>query len=199
MSDLRRFMDGFPSGIAVVTTFGNGNGPRGMTCSSLARVTLSPPTIMVSLRSASATLAAVRARGCLTVNILHEDASAVADLFASGAADRFDRVEWRYPPGAGGPHLVADAHASADCEVMHRLEVGDHSAVFAAVSRVTMRDAAPPLLYGRHRYDRWSDAASVPPPDRPRRRSMRPGPPAISIPGRAWSLSIRCAPLPSVR
>jgi flavin reductase (DIM6/NTAB) family NADH-FMN oxidoreductase RutF len=160
----RLFMGGFPSGISVVTALDPGAGPHGMTCSSLARVTLTPPTIVVSMRSMSPTLAAALAHGQFAVNLLHEGARAVADLFASGAPDRFEHVKWRLPIGAAGPHLIADAHAIADCVIVQAVEVGDHSAVFAEVIRVAVEDTAEPLLYGRHRYARWSDAASVPPP-----------------------------------
>jgi flavin reductase (DIM6/NTAB) family NADH-FMN oxidoreductase RutF len=162
--DLRPFMDGFPSGISVVTSLGRGAMPSGLTCSSLARVALCPPTVMVSIRTASPTLTAATERGGLAVNILHEGARATADLFASGDPDRFERVQWRLPEGAAGPHLIADAHAVADCAIVRTLEIGTYSAVFAEVTRVTLHDVAEPLLYARHRYARWSDAASVPPP-----------------------------------
>ncbi|MET9514316.1 flavin reductase family protein [Streptomyces sp. NPDC002994] len=163
-ADLRPFMAAFPSGVSVVTTLDAGDSPRGLTCSSLTSVALVPPTLMVCIRTASPTLDALLAQGQFALNLLHERARPTSDLFASGAPDRFERTEWRLPLGAGGPHLTADAHAVADCAVVTTAVFGDHTAVFAEVSRVTVRETAQPLLYGRRRYARWSDAAAAAPP-----------------------------------
>lgn len=163
--DLRPFMAAFPSGVTVLTTLGAYTTPHGMTCSSLASVALSPPTLMVCVRSASPTLGVLLSQGQFAVNLLHERARATSDLFASGAPDRFERAEWRLPLGAAGPHLTADAHAIMDCSVVKTLPFGDHTAVFAEVTRGTLCTAAEPLLYGLRRYARWSDAAAAPPPD----------------------------------
>ncbi|MGW7793609.1 flavin reductase family protein, partial [Streptomyces tricolor] len=58
--DFRDLMSRFPSGVTVVTARGPGGEPVGMTCSSVASVCTDPPTLLVCLRSDSATLAAVR-------------------------------------------------------------------------------------------------------------------------------------------
>ncbi|MGW0607477.1 flavin reductase family protein [Streptomyces sp. NPDC002640] len=163
-TDLRPFMAAFPSGVAVVTTLDADALPRGLTCSSLTSVALAPPTLMVCIRTASPTLDALLRQGQFALNLLHEGARATADLFASGTPDRFDRVEWRLPLGASGPHLTEAAHAVADCSVLRTVAFGDHTAVFAQADRVTVRPAVHPLLYGLRRYAGWSDAASAPQP-----------------------------------
>ncbi|MEU6309501.1 flavin reductase family protein [Streptomyces sp. NPDC047014] len=163
-ADIRPFMAAFPTGVSVVTTLDADTVPHGLTCSSLASVALDPPTIVVCVRAASPTLAVVLAQGAFSLNLLHERARATSDLFASGAPDRFERVEWRLPLGAGGPHLTADAHAVADCTVVRTVGFGDHTAVFAEVGRVTVRDDPQPLLYGLRRYALWSGASSTAPP-----------------------------------
>ncbi|HEX6470715.1 MAG TPA: flavin reductase family protein [Streptosporangiaceae bacterium] len=163
-SGMRDFMNVFPSGVSVVAAYCPDTGPRGLTCSSLTSVTLSPPTIVVCIRTASRTLRAALVSGRFALNLLHERASRASALFASGAADRFDKIEWQLPAGACGPHLTADSHAIADCAVTDTVRVGDHTAVFAEVRRISLRNDAEPLLYGRRRYARWSDATSVPPP-----------------------------------
>ncbi|MEU6212853.1 flavin reductase family protein [Streptomyces sp. JL4002] len=163
-ADLRPFMAAFPTGVSVVTTLGSDTVPHGLTCSSLASVALDPPTVVVCIRAASPTLAVLLAQGAFALNLLHERARTTSDLFASGAPDRFERVEWRLPLGAGGPHLTADAHAVADCSVVRTVGFGDHTAVFAQVDRVTVRDDPQPLLYGLRRYAPWSAASSAPLP-----------------------------------
>jgi flavin reductase (DIM6/NTAB) family NADH-FMN oxidoreductase RutF len=130
--------------------------PIGMTCSSLCSVSLDPPILLVCLRSASPTLAAVLARGAFSVNLLHEDASAAARLFASGVEDRFARVRWASGPGSTLPHLSEEAHTIADCTVWQRDEVGDHVVVYGRVLRVHEPPATPkPLVYGLCRYAGW--------------------------------------------
>ncbi|AZM91693.1 flavin reductase family protein [Streptomyces sp. W1SF4] len=163
-ADIRPLMSAFPSGVSVITTIGADSEPRGMTCSSLASVALSPPTVVLCLRTASPTVQAVLETGHVAVNLLHENARPVSDLFASGAPDRFERVEWRLPLGAGGPHLAGSSHAIADGEVTQAVEFGDHTAVFVRISRVSLHDGEEPLLYGKRRYARWTDATAVPGP-----------------------------------
>jgi flavin reductase (DIM6/NTAB) family NADH-FMN oxidoreductase RutF len=151
----RTMMRGFPTGVAVVTTTDATGRPWGLTCSSVCSVTLEPPTLLVCLRAASPTLAAIRARGAFAVNLLHEDAQSTAELFASGDPDRFRRVRWRADSEAAGPHLVGDIHAVADCRTATTTPVGDHVVVFGELFRVASKEDCRPLLYGMRRYGRW--------------------------------------------
>jgi flavin reductase (DIM6/NTAB) family NADH-FMN oxidoreductase RutF len=157
-ADFRSFMARFPTGVSVVTALDEHGGPRGMTCSSICSVTLSPPTLLVCLRAASPTVEAVLTRGAFSVNLLHDGASSVARLFASGAADRFDRIDWRLEADAAGPHLYEVAHAIADCLVSRADRVGDHIVVFGEVAAVSHPTEYEPLLYGLRRYAAWPAA-----------------------------------------
>ncbi|MFF3905049.1 flavin reductase family protein [Streptomyces sp. NPDC001848] len=155
--DLRGLMTGFPTGVCVVTAL-DGAEPWGMTCTSLCSVALDPPTLLVCLREGSPTLAAVRASGAFAVNLLHDEAQPSAELFASGAADRFDRVHWEMPVDACGPHLVRSAHTVADCVVSDSSRVGDHVVTMGRVRRTTRLRSQQPLLYGLRRYATWPQA-----------------------------------------
>lgn len=135
-ADLRRLMAGFPTGVSVVTATAPDGVPWGMTCTSLCSVALDPPTLLVCLRRDSPTLEAVLAGGTLSVNLLHQHARSTAELFGSGAADRFDRIPW-VAATDGGPHLVEAAHTIADCVVTEDQAVGDHTIVMARVTLVT--------------------------------------------------------------
>jgi flavin reductase (NADH) len=155
-ADFRSLMATFPTGVGIVTALGPDGQPRGMTCSSVASVSLAPPMLLVSLRCDSPTLAAVLFRGTFVLNLLHRDAQPAAELFASGAADRFDRVRWRCGPGLGGPELPDDAHAAAHCLVRRAERIADHTVVFGEAFRVwTPPESAPPLMYGLRRYATW--------------------------------------------
>lgn len=153
--DLRPLMAGFPTGVGVVTTLASDGRPWGMTCTSMCSVALEPPTLLVCLRRGSPTLAALLGRGSFALNLLHHGARPTAELFGSGAPDRFDRVRWHLEFRSGGPHLTDAAHAVADCRVTHSRSVGSHDVVFAEVYQVTHRSEPQPLLYGLRRYAAW--------------------------------------------
>lgn len=155
-ADLRRLMAGFPTGVSVVTALAADGSPRGMTCTSLCSVALDPPTLLVCLRRGSPTLEGVLESGTMSVNLLHRQARSVAELFGSGAPDRFERVPW-VPAPNGGLHLVEAAHTVADCVVGDRQEVGDHTVVMARVALVTSLRVPAPLLYGMRRYGTWAE------------------------------------------
>lgn len=159
--DLRPFMAAFPTGVAVITSLDADHRPWGMTCTSLCSVSLDPPSLVVSLRSASPTLDAIQEHGGFALNLLHARAQTTSHRFSSGDPERFDHTEWELPPLAWGPHLCADAHATADCALLSTTVIGDHTAVFAEVKRVITRDLAPaPLLYGLRRYAHWPAPAA---------------------------------------
>jgi flavin reductase (NADH) len=156
-ADFRSLMSGFPTGVAVITAFGPDGRPWGMTCSSMCSVCLAPPTLLICLRQGSPTLDAVEQRTAFAANVLHSAGQPTAQLFASGAPDRFDRVRWEAAPETAGPHLFDDAHSVADCKVTRTQEVGDHTVVFGQVLRVTSHTSDPqPLLYGLRRYVTWT-------------------------------------------
>jgi len=153
--DIRPLMTAFPTGVTVVTALGAGDRPWGMTCSSLCSVSLAPPVVLVCLRRGSPTLEAVLHRGSFAVNLLQAGSRPVAELFASSAADRFDRVPWTVEDGAAGPHLVGSSHSIADCRLLAEQVVGDHAVLLAGVEAVRLCQQPDPLLYGLRRYARW--------------------------------------------
>jgi flavin reductase (NADH) len=153
-ADFRGFMSTFCTGVAIVTSFDTAGRAHGLTCTSLASVTLDPPTLLVCLNVSSGTLAALLQGGGFLVNLLHERGRAAAERFASGAADRFERVTWRPSPWDGQPWLYEDSFAAAGCEVAEVTAVGDHMAVFGRVTHVTGEPGIP-LLYGMREFSGW--------------------------------------------
>ena len=150
----RAVMATLPAAVAIVTAVAPDGRPWGMTCSSVCSVTLTPPTLLVCMRTASPTLAAAVSARAFAVNLLHARARPTAELFASAAPDRFDRIRWRRPPDAAGPHLT-DARAILDCRVSELAEVGDHLVVFGEVAAIHELSDDPPLMYGYRRYASW--------------------------------------------
>ncbi|MGW1677367.1 flavin reductase family protein [Saccharopolyspora sp. NPDC002376] len=171
-AQFRSLMAAHPAGVAIVTTAEPHGRPWGMTCSSMCSVALQPPTLLVCLRTGSPTLAALLQVSAFAVNLLHDRAEPAAELFASGAPDRFEQVEWIREPNSGVPHLVEAARAIADCRVSGTLPVGDHVVVFGEVLQVRAPAirSSNPLLYGMRRYWSLTDDAGgreqAPPPTR---------------------------------
>ncbi|MFI7025203.1 flavin reductase family protein [Micromonospora sp. NPDC049900] len=150
----RTFMSGFPTGVAVVTSVDGEGAPWGLTCSSLMSVTLEPPTLLVSLKVGSRTLAAIEDRGRFAVNLLHARGQRAAEVFATGQADRFHQVVWQPRGDDRLPWLVEDACGFAACALSDVRVVGDHALVVGQVSDVQYT-ADTPLLYGLRQYSRW--------------------------------------------
>jgi flavin reductase (NADH) len=153
----RSLMATLPAGVAVITVADADGTPWGLTCSTVCGVAMDPPTLLVCLRDESPTLRAMLRTSSFAVNLLHEAARGTAELFASGAPDRFDRVEWTRSPHGANPHLDGEAHAIADCRITGTVDVGDHVVVFGQVLDVrhlTGEDRVP-LLYGFRRYSSW--------------------------------------------
>jgi len=151
---LRGYMSAFCTGVTIITSTDGDGRPHGLTCTSLASVTLAPPTLLVCLDSGSGTLAALRESGGFAVNLLHERGRRAAETFASRAPDRFDHVSWRYSAAVGQPWLTDDAFALAECEVADTVVSGDHVVVFGRVVNVA-HEPDSPLLYGMRTFSTW--------------------------------------------
>jgi flavin reductase (NADH) len=152
--DHRELMTAFPTGVTVVTGFDADGVPHGMTCTSLASVTLHPPTLLVCLNARSGTLAAVRETGWFGVNLLHRHARRAAEVFAS-ALPRFGLVPWRATVATGVPWLTEDAFALAECRLTQTVVSGSHEVVMGEVV-ATCRRYEVPLLYGMREFGEWA-------------------------------------------
>lgn len=160
VADFRALMSAFPTGVAIVTSVDADGQPRGLTCSSLSSVTLSPPTLLVCLRNGGGTLDALMSSGVFAVNILHTEGQGAAEMFAEPRSDRFDRLSWQLTDVVNMPLLSEVTLAVAECVVSNTVTVGDHTVVFGEVLAITQHDGTP-LLYGLRRYIRLPRAEPV--------------------------------------
>ena len=72
METLRDVMRNYPKGVSVVTVDA-GDGPRGITVSSLTSVSLSPPLVLISIAQASESHDFIQRAGAFCVNVLSEN------------------------------------------------------------------------------------------------------------------------------
>jgi flavin reductase (NADH) len=153
------FMSRFPTGVAVVGTLDSAGQPVGMTCSALASVCVSPPTILICMGTRGVTLQATRSRSIFSVNLLSAGGRELAGRFAERSPNRFDSVSWRM--SSNGTPWLDDAVAVADFKVQSSKEVGDHTVVFGVALEVVVYGGEP-LLYGmRHFFVRHGAERSV--------------------------------------
>jgi len=144
-------MSTFATGVVLVTSWIDGR-PWGMTVSAFASASTRPPTILVSLCTASATARAIAAEERFGVSILEQSQVAVARWgSAPGEAKFIERFvdpedDWSELP------MVADALAHLDCDLSDRLEVADHTVFVGRVRDVRIGTDGEPLVYVRRGY-----------------------------------------------
>jgi flavin reductase (DIM6/NTAB) family NADH-FMN oxidoreductase RutF len=146
--DFRDAMSQFATCVTVVTTAG----PVGCTATAVFSVSADPPSLGVSLRTGSRTLAAIVDAGTFAVNVLSVPQQALTTRFAAGRHDhRFDGVpvHWRH-----GVPAFAEAATSVVCRVHRSLPLLDHTLLVGLVldARVT-NDARPIVFYQRKHHE----------------------------------------------
>jgi len=156
----RDVMGHFCTGIAIVTS-SDDEGPVGLTCQSVASVSLDPPLVLFCGGKESTSLPRILATGRFCINILgygHYDA---ALQFAVSGADKFARGGWQLSPG-GMPQLE-DALARIECSVEVVYPAGDHDIVVGRVESLEAGNDAMPLLFYRSEFRVVGRALSLDP------------------------------------
>jgi flavin reductase len=136
----------FATGVAVLTALDRRGEISGMTANSFVTISLSPPTVLVSVRPGK-THDAISAAGRYGVNVLPEDGHGLSQHFAGHpAADAslgYDLVQ-------GLPRL-SNCVAFFACEVTRIVDVSDHTLFIAEVSNCDYCDNLP-LVFFSSRY-----------------------------------------------
>jgi flavin reductase (DIM6/NTAB) family NADH-FMN oxidoreductase RutF len=146
----RHAMRAFSSGVAIIAC-GEGEARAGCTATSLASLSLAPPTLIVCLARSSATLVGLREAGAFSINLLAARHQALAHRFSghSGVhgARRFDTAQW-VALSTGAP-VLADAIAAFDCLVEEVIERHSHAIVLGAV--VSLKEGVDEPVLARRR------------------------------------------------
>jgi len=152
-TEFRAALGRFASGVTVVTARDAQARPRGITVSSFASLSLSPPLVLIAIGKGASTHEALTRTDRFAVNVLHEAQEALAGRFAmpAGTVDQFDGVPTR--TGIGDVPLIEDTLAAIECRIVDRFPGGDHTIFVGEVERVAARDGHP-LLYFSGRYGR---------------------------------------------
>lgn len=148
-AQLRAAFGRFPTGVTIVTCL-DAHGQRvGLTCNSLASLSLDPALLAWSLRLSSPSLAAFRAARHFAVNVLADAQVDLSRRFATPMPSKFDEGTW-YEGHARVP-LLAGSAASFECEPFAAHEAGDHLLFIGRILRATDR-GLPSLVFNAGRY-----------------------------------------------
>ncbi len=147
MSDFKRAMSQFASGVTVVTTRYN-QMPLGVTVSSFSSLSLEPPLVMVSLNKKLFTHKAIAESGVFAANVLSVQQLEIAIRFAgmrSEVKDRFAGLKTQ--TAVTGSPILPDSLAWIDCTVWAMYDGGDHTIFVGEVRDLFVSDLDMPLLY----------------------------------------------------
>jgi flavin reductase (DIM6/NTAB) family NADH-FMN oxidoreductase RutF len=149
----REVMGTFPSGVVVLTAFGEDGRPRGLTVSAFCAVSLEPPLALVCIDKTSNTLPAVQHTGGFTANILATGRESLARRMATKLSDKFDGLAWRRPESrVGGPILEEDSAAYSVCALRDTIEGGDHWILIGLVTEGAHNEGMAPMVFTRRAY-----------------------------------------------
>ena len=148
----RHAMRALSSGVAIIAC-GEGETRLGCTITSLASLSLAPPTVIVSLARSSSTLVGLREKGAFSISLLAARHQALAHRFSGHGgvhgARRFDSAQW-ITLSTGAP-VLADAIAAFDCLVEEVIERHSHAIVLGAV--VSLKEGSEEPVLARRRSD----------------------------------------------
>jgi flavin reductase (DIM6/NTAB) family NADH-FMN oxidoreductase RutF len=153
LQQFREVMASFPSGVVVLTAFGDDSLPRGLTVSAFCAVSLQPPLALACIDKTSNTLPAVQHTGGFTANILAAGREQLARRMATKVSGKFEGISWRRPESPlGGPILDDDSAAFAVCTLRETLEGGDHWILIGLVTEGAHREGVTPMVFSRRGY-----------------------------------------------
>lgn len=174
--DFRGAMRQLTGGVSVITV-GWGKDVSGMTVSSVASLSVDPPTLIVSINRAASSWPLLKRHGCFGVNILTADQVDIAERFAGKGglkgADRFAGAECT--TRASGVPLLAAALAAIDCEVEETIERHSHAIIIGRVLDVVVSPRKAALAYWQGQYvaiDRDEDVIKLAEVSLPRRKTL---------------------------
>lgn len=142
----RESMRRLAAGTCVVTTFHKGE-IFGLTATSVASLSMEPPSLFVSIRAASRVMPAIRKEMRFTVHVLAETQQDTANAFAgrlgAGAGARLIELD----PEISQYSKIPGALSHIDCKVVRLLPVFTHVLVIGAVEKVVQGNSRRPLIY----------------------------------------------------
>ena len=147
----RSLMSRWATGVSVVTAQ-DGEVDAGLTVNAFLSVSLTPPTVLVSLTRDADTLPVIERSHRFAVNFLAADQRALSERFALAVppSEKFAGVPVHRT--ARGVPLLDATLGSVECRVASTHSVHDHVLVVGEVVYQELGREAPPLLFFRSAY-----------------------------------------------
>lgn len=152
-SAYRQLMRHQAAGVSVVAT-GEVGSRVGLTATSVASLSDSPPKLLVCVGRAAQAHDAIHRHGVFSVNFLASEHQALAQRFAGrldiDGEERF--AEGRWETLETGAPVLADALSSLDCRLLESHTFSTHSIFIGRVVAGINNVDADPLIYFRGGY-----------------------------------------------
>lgn len=161
-ADFKLAFRNHPAGVAVITADA-GDGPVGLTATSVFSVSAEPPLLVFSLSDQSSSSPTIQKADTVVVHLLGSEQLRIAQLCATSGVDRFADAGLWDRLGSGEPYFPS-AHAWIRGRVIDRMSAGSSTvvAVHALESRIT-DDAASsdPLVYHNRSWHRLGEHSTI--------------------------------------
>ena len=151
--EFRAALGRFATGVTILTARDAAGGDHGMTVSSFASVSLSPPLVLACIANDADMHEVLKSGASFAISVLAADQEALSRRFADEPDNRFEGVP--FTRGANGVVLFSGAVAHLECRRVSWQEAGDHGICIGEVERAFV-GAGEPLLYHRGAYTRLS-------------------------------------------
>ncbi len=148
---LKQAMRIYPQGVTVAT-LSTPEGPRGLTVSSFASISLDPPLVLISIAKSSGLHDRFTVAKAFAINFLADDQRSVSDRFAgrTDVKDRFRGI--RFSQGQGGSPIIEGSRAVIECKAWKVHDSGDHSMLIGEVTHAKAMNSKRPLVYYSQQY-----------------------------------------------
>ncbi|MCW2309042.1 flavin reductase family protein [Rhodobium gokarnense] len=162
--DEQRFRDAMAASAAsvgvVAATLGDER--QGRTVTAALSLSLTPPTILVSIDARSTFADFVTESGGFSYSVLSEDQGIIGQAFASRIDQerRFELGAWQQWPS--GQQKLVDAVTALDCEVIAAIATVSHILFIGAVIGAETCGDRRPLLWHDRQYTRVGDHIGAP-------------------------------------
>jgi 3-hydroxy-9,10-secoandrosta-1,3,5(10)-triene-9,17-dione monooxygenase reductase component len=153
-SDPARFravMGHWATGVSVVTSH-DASGDAGLTVNALLSVSLSPPSVLVSLSTDADTLPVIERSGFFGASFLSAGQRSVSERFARTLPSVEKFAGLALHRGPHGSPLLDGTLAAVECRVVSRAPSHDHVLLVGDVVHEELGPEGSPLLYYRSGY-----------------------------------------------
>jgi len=161
----RDLMGRWATGVSVVTAR-DADRDAGLTVNALLSVSVTPPSLLISLARDADTTPVVQHCGSFAVNFLAADQRPLSERFAQALSPEEKFRDVPVHRGHTGAALLDGTLGAAECRVVAWTPQYDHVLIVGEVVHQELGRPGPPLLFYRSRYAQaaGNDQLHLPPP-----------------------------------